>query len=169
MMSSPERVPKAMAEKFDAIATLTDSFSQQYLNDEYRMLIRLALAALARKRPSPLLRGRENAWAAGLTYVIGRVNFLDDPSQIPHCRSRTIHEFFGVAGSTVLNKAKDIRTALRIEVLSPDWTLPSRLADNPVVWLIQVDGLIVDVRKESIELQRAAFAQGLIPYVPADH
>jgi hypothetical protein len=29
MMSSPERVPKAMAEKFDAIATLTDAFSQQ--------------------------------------------------------------------------------------------------------------------------------------------
>ena len=30
-----------------------------------RLLIRLALAALCRKRPSPLLKGQENSWAAG--------------------------------------------------------------------------------------------------------
>lgn len=51
--------------------------------------------------------------------------------------------------------------------MSPDWTLPSHLADNPVVWMLQVNGLIVDIRHESLELQQAAYEQGLIPFIPA--
>lgn len=34
--------------------------------------------------------------------------------------------------------------------------------------MVQVNGLIVDVRGLPIELQRVAFAKGLIPYVPAE-
>jgi hypothetical protein len=52
--------------------------------------------------------------------------------------------------------------------LSPEWTLPSRLGDNPMLWMVQVDGLIVDIRLAPIELQRLAFEKGLIPFVPAD-
>jgi hypothetical protein len=52
--------------------------------------------------------------------------------------------------------------------LSPEWTLPSRSADNPMVWLMEVDGLIMDIRNAPVELQRAAFEQGLIPFVPGE-
>lgn len=34
----PEKIPKAMAEKFAAITTLTDAFSAEYLNEEYRQV-----------------------------------------------------------------------------------------------------------------------------------
>jgi hypothetical protein len=37
---------------------LTDTFSQQYLNDEYVQLCRELTATLCRKRPSPLARGK---------------------------------------------------------------------------------------------------------------
>jgi hypothetical protein len=48
----------------------------------------------------------------------------------------------------------------------PQWTRPSRLADNPMAWFIQVNGLIVDARRAPREIQEEAFRQGLIPYLP---
>jgi hypothetical protein len=156
-----------MADKFAAITTLTDSFCEQHLNDEYRSMIRRAVAALARKRPSPLLKGKENVWAAAAVHAIGRINFLDDSSQSPHCKPKVSYEFFGVAESTGQNKSKEIRDLLNMGPMSPEWTLPSRLADNHVVWMLQINGLIVDIRHESLELQQIAYEQGLIPFIPA--
>ena len=167
-MSAPEKIPHAMAEKFAAIAALTDAFCEKHLNEEYRQLIRHVVGALARKRPSPLLKGKENVWAAAATHSVGRVNFLDDSSQNPHCKPKIIYEFFGIAESTGQNKSKEIRDVLKMGPMSPDWTLRSRLADNPMVWMLQVNGLMMDIRRAPIELQRLAFEKGLIPFIPAD-
>ena len=51
--------------------------------------------------------------------------------------------------------------------MSPEWSLPSQLIDNPMVWMLQVDGIVVDIRKASIELQELAFEQGYIPFIPS--
>ena len=165
-MAQSDKLPKAMAEKFAAIATLTDSFCTSHLDDEYRQVVRQAVGALARKRPSPLQKGKENVWAAAAIHAVGRVNFLDDPSQTPHCKSRAIFEFFEIGESTGQNKSKEIREILKMGPLSPEWTLPSRLADNPMIWMLEVNGMIVDIRQMPIELQRFAYEEGLIPFVP---
>jgi len=52
--------------------------------------------------------------------------------------------------------------------LNPAWTLPSRLGVNPLVWRVEVNGVLVDIRQESRGRQEAAFRKGLIPYIPAD-
>ena len=62
-----------------------------------------------------------------------------------------------------------IRRMLKVGMMDLDWTLPSRLADNPAVWMLQVNGMIVDVRHAPRDLQEIAFEKGLIPYIPADH
>lgn len=167
IMSSTEKVPKIMAEKFAAITNLTDGFCSTHLNDEYRRLIQRVVGALARKRPSPLMKGKETVWAGAAVHAVGRVNFLDDPSQSPHCKPKVIYEFFGIGESTGQNKSREIRELLKMGPMAPEWTLPSRLDDNPLVWMVQLNGLIVDVRGLPIELQRMAFEKGLIPYVPA--
>ncbi len=163
-----EKIPNALAEKFTAITTLTDKFSAEYLNEEYRQMIHRVVGALARKRPSPLVRGKENVWAAAAVHAVGRINFLDDASQSPHCKPKVIYEFFGIAESTGQNKSKEIRDLLKMGPMSPTWTLPSRLADNPMVWLLQVNGLMIDIRHAPVELQYVAYEKGLIPYVPAE-
>jgi hypothetical protein len=38
-MTSPERIPKSMAEKFAGITALIDPFCARYLNEEYRQMI----------------------------------------------------------------------------------------------------------------------------------
>ncbi len=48
----------------------------------------------------------------------------------------------------------------------PHWTLPSRMGDNPLAWLIQVNVLIVDARRAPRDIQEEAFRRGLIPYLP---
>jgi hypothetical protein len=157
-----------MAEKFAAIIALTDAFCAQQLNEEYRVLIHRVVANLARKRPSPLLNGKENVWAAAAVHAVGRVNFLDDPSQVPHCKPKILYEFFGVAESTGQNKSREIREALRMGPMSPEWTLTSRLADNPLVWMLKVNGVMIDIRQAPAQLQRLAYEKGLIPFIPAE-
>jgi hypothetical protein len=167
-MSSSHKIPNAMAEKYAAITTLTDAFCTQHLNEEYREIIHRILGALARKRPSPLLSGKENAWAAAAVHAAGHVNFLQDATQTPHCNSKSIFQFFGIADSTGQKKSKEIRDLLKMGPLSPEWTLQNRLADNPVVWMLRVNGLIIDIRHAPMELQQLAFAKGLIPFIPAE-
>ena len=51
---------------------------------------------------------------------------------------------------------------------SHEWVLPSRVADNPAVWILQVDGLMMDIRDAPLELQRLAYEKGLIPFIPSE-
>ena len=157
-----------MQGRHDAIATLIDTFCREKLTEEYRLLCRQLACILARKRPSPLLNGAASAWACGIVRSIGWVNFLDDRAQQPHMKMSALDQFFGVSGATGQTKSKAIRRMLKIHHFDVRWTLPSKQDRNPMVWTIQVEGLIVDARMLPREVQALAFAQGLIPYIPAD-
>jgi len=158
-MTPSERVPAALREKFDAISQATDAFCDLRLNDGYKKVIRQALAALGRKRPSPLLKGKDPAWAAGVVHAVGMVNFLFDPAQTPNCKAPEIYAHFGVGASTALAKSKEVRDALNMGQFSPEWTVASNLDRNPLVWMLEVNGLLVDVRRMPLEVQQIALAQ----------
>jgi hypothetical protein len=163
-----ESVPKAMQSTYTAVTELTDTFCRQHLNDEYAALCRTAAAALARKRPSPLLRGRLEIWACAIVYALGSINFLFDRSQKPYMSAEDICAVFGVSKSSGANKAKLVRNTLDMSQFDATWFLPSRLAESPIAWLIEVNGLIVDARYIPRKLQEIAYRKGLIPYIPAD-
>lgn len=165
-VSKSENVPKAMQEKYNAIVELTNSFSKEILDEEYAQLIRYAVAALCRKRPSPLEKGKANSWACGIVHAIGMVNFVFDNSQTPYISASNLYQAFGIGQSTGQSKSKVIRDVLGMDQLDPDWTLPSRLDNNPMVWMLSVNGVIVDIRSMPREAQEMAFEKGLIPYIP---
>ena len=151
------------------VFNLVDAFCRDHLNDEYVVLCRTLAEKLARKRPSPMLRGEPKTWACAIIRVIGWVNFLDDRSQKPHLKLTRIDKSFGVAESTAQGKVKAIRQLLKIRQFHHEWTLPSRWDSTVPIWTLHdQNGFMVDIRKQSAESQRAAFRQGLIPYVPAD-
>ncbi len=100
--------------------------------------------------------------------TIGWVNYLDDRSQKPHLKLPQIDKAFGVAESTGQGKSQLIRKMLRIRQFDHRWTLPSKMDENPMVWMLEVNGLLMDIRNAPRELQEAACAKGLIPYIPAD-
>ncbi len=163
-----EKVPQTMQAIYDQIVALTDEFSQKRLNKEYAQLIRYATAALCRKRPSPLMKGKINSWACGITHAIGFANFLFDPSQKPHLSAAGLSEAFGVSKSTGGAKSKTVRDLLGISQLDPVWCLPSKLDSNPMAWMIMVNGFIIDARSAPRDIQEVAYEKGLIPYIPAN-
>jgi len=161
-------VPEAARPVYDAVVALTDAFCREHLNDEYDALCRKLAGALARKRPSPLLSGKPATWACGIVRTIGWVNYLDDRNNKPHLKLTAIDKAFGIAESTGQGKSKAIRTMLKIRTFDPRWTLPGLLAENPMTWMIEVDGFIVDARILKREFQEKAYRQGLIPFIPSD-
>jgi hypothetical protein len=163
-----ESVPSSVEPFYSAIVNLTDAVCNQYLNSEYRELSRRLAATLARKRPSPIIRGKPEIWACAIIYALGTVNFLFDKSQTPHMRADELCAVFGVSQSSGANKAKTIRDMLKMYQLDPNWCLPSKIDDNPMVWILQVNGMTVDIRHMPREVQVIAYEKGLIPYIPAD-
>jgi hypothetical protein len=157
-----------MRPTYEAIVALTDAFCQERLNEECAVLCRRLAAALARKRPSPLARGAHEIWACGIVYALGSVNFLFDQSQTPHIRIGALCEAFGVKQRTGADKARLIREMFGMHPFDPDWCLPTKMDDNPLRWILQVDGLYVDVRRMPRQIQEIAYRNGLIPYIPAD-
>jgi Domain of unknown function (DUF6398) len=165
----PKAKPKeATAEVLATITRLTDRFCREQLNDEYAGLCRKLAEKLARKRPSPLLHGKPETWASGIVRAVGWVNFLGDPSRTPHVKTADIDEGFGVSPASGAAKSKAVRDLFGMRQFDPDWTLPSRMDDNPLVWMLNVNGLLTDIRHAPREAQEVAFRKGLIPYIPAD-
>jgi len=165
-ISKSEKVPKPMQDTFNAVVALTDPFCTAHLDEEYAHLARQATAALCRQRPSPLATGRVQTWACGIVYALGFVNFLFDKSQTPSMSAADLCAAFGVSKSTGAAKSKVVRDALAMGQMDPRWYRPSKMEDNFLVWMIMVDGFIVDARHLPRHIQEAAYAKGLIPYLP---
>jgi Domain of unknown function (DUF6398) len=161
-------VPRRMLPICEKIIAVTDGVCDRHLNQEYRELARKMAAVLARKRPSPLTSGQPRTWAAGIVYALGRVNFLTDRASHPHMTTADLCTAFGVCESTVHSKARAIEEALTIGPLDLRWMLQSQVEKNPLTWMAEINGLIVDLRYMPREVQEVAFAKGMIPHIPSD-
>ena len=161
------RVPKAVRPVVDEIVAITDSVCLAVLDEEYADLARRAVAKLARKRPSPLTARPPGDVGGGVVYALGQANFVFDPASEPYVTADELSEAFGVAKSTMGSKARQVRDLLRISPFSPEFERADVAAQNPLMWIIEVDGLAVDVRHVPLDIQVAAFGRGFIPYVPA--
>ena len=160
-------IPKKMQPTYDAIWAYLGPFCDECLNEEFEPPLVRALEKLCRKRPSPLLSGRPQTWAAGIAYAIYRDNWVLDRSRSFHMSAAELADYFGVAKSTAANKASQISKMLKIDHFNPEWRCASQLGRDPLVWLVSIDGLVVDARHLPPELQVEAAARGLIPYAPA--
>ncbi len=170
-MAAPTRetsIPKAMLPVYEKIVVLTDDVCDRHLNLEYRDIVRAMTGALCRRRPSPLASGQPRTWACGIVYVVGRINFLSDKSFPPHMTSADLCTAFGVSESATHARARAIEQTLGTGQLDQRWTLPSLAEMNPLVWMAEIDGLVVDLRQMPREVQAIAFTRGMIPYIPAD-
>jgi hypothetical protein len=161
------KIPKGMRPIAEEIIQVTDHVCTKLLDPEYADLARKAVAKLARKRPSPLLSGRHCTWAAAVVYALGQVNFLFDAASEPYLTADELSVAFGVAKSTMGGKAKQVRDLLKMNHFATEFMRGELIAHNPLVWFIEVDGLMADSRSLPVEYQVVAFQRGYIPYIPA--
>ncbi len=160
-------IPEKYEKVFTAVVELTDAFCEQYLDEDYRQLCEeMAMVIYLRELPSQ--RDKPAGWASGIVHAVGWVNFLQDPTLSPHMTSAQVAEGFGVSQGTMMAKSRIIRDELDLMQLDPDWCLPALLKDNPLVWMLEVNGFIMDIRIAPREVQEEAYRLGLIPFIPAD-
>lgn len=163
------RIPGALRGRVREILVITDDACTLSLDEEYAHACREIVGRLARKRPSPLIRGDTRIWAAGTIYGVGQLNFLFDRSQQPHMTADELAACLGVVKTTMANKAALINNALNLRVFDPDLTRTAMLKQHPLAWLVEIDGLIVDARMLAPELQDEARRRGLIPDLDDRH
>lgn len=161
-----EKIPNKLQDTFNAMVAQTDIFCECHLNKEYAQLARRATIALCRHQPSLVMHGSTHSWACGIMYALGFINFLFDKSTQPYVNSTALCEDFGVSKAIAIARSKEVRSALKTYQLDPHWSLPSTLDNNPLTWIIKVDGQMVDARRMPIEIQTIAYKKGLIPYIP---
>src|SRR3990167_8318129 len=162
-------VPEATQDQFTEIMGIVNDLCKEHLNEEYYELAQELTAKLARKRPSPLVSGRNNTWAAGVIHALGMVNFLFDKSQDPYLSSKALADWFELSQNTIGAKSKSIRDMFKMRQLDPKLTLRSNLDNNPMVWMIMVNGFIIDARRATYEIQEQAYRAGIIPYIPTNN
>jgi len=150
----------------EEVGRLTDALCREHLDDEYATLCRRVIARLARKRPSPQLRGEIRIWAGAIVYAIGSNNFLFDRSQKPHLSADDLSRLSGVPKSTLSVKGKVIRDLLRLSPIEAEYCRRELYESNPLVWMISVNGFIVGARTMPVDIQTEAKRRGLIPASP---
>ena len=168
MPSDNLRIPAALRDRAQQIIDITDTACREHLDEEYGLITRRLVARLARKRPSPIVRGDARIWAAGAIYAVGQVNFLFDRTQTPHMTAKQLAEALGVVQTTMANKAAIINRALDIGILEPGLSRVAMIEQHPMAWLVELEGgFIVDARTLPPDLQDEARRRGLIPDLDA--
>lgn len=162
-----EQIPEKLRGRFAEIMAITDRFCDEHLDAEFKELCRDMIAALI-VEDCPLASGKAAGWAAGIVYMIGWVNFLNDPSQPHHMKADDMAKAVGVSEATLMNRAKVIRETLDLHRMDPQWSTRGMLDHNPLVWMVEVNGLPYDIRQAPRHVQEEAVRRGIIPHVPGE-
>ena len=161
------RKSRLIDDRLDAIGEVVHDFSMEYLDVEYAVLASTMLETLARKRPSPLESGDIRAWAAAAIQAVGTVNGLFNKKARFHMTAIELCDRLGVGRSTLHAKAAQIRKAIKFNpYYAPEYTRRELIAQNPYMWTVVIDGIVIDLLKAPLELQQEALRQNLIPWLP---
>jgi hypothetical protein len=160
-----KEIPEKFHQLFQTIVSLTDPACEEHLNEEYRDMCREMVLELC-VDDTPMARGKPLNWAAGIVHAVGWMNFLHDPGFEPHMTAAELAKRLSVSHGTMMAKSRIIRSGLDLMQFDPTWCLPSLMGMNPLSWMVEVDGFIVDAREMSAEFQQSAFEAGLIPSIP---
>jgi hypothetical protein len=115
-------VPRDLRARVQQIVDIVDRACEQVLDAEYQTLARRLTAALARKRPSPLRRGRPEIWAGGILWALGRVNWLFAHSATVHVTGEQLAEAVGAKPKSIAAKADMVGKGADIGEFDPRFT-----------------------------------------------
>jgi hypothetical protein len=161
------QVPEKLRARFTEIVTALDRFCDRHLDEEFKQLCR-SMAVVACQEGLPLANGKAAGWAAGIVYSVGWVNFLGDPGQPHHMKAEDMARALGVSPATLMNRARVLREELGPRRMDPWWSTKGMMGNNPLVWMVEINGLPYDIRRAPRQVQEELYRRGLIPFVPGE-
>lgn len=108
MIPDTEANRKKIEHRLISIHALYAVFCQEHLNEEYANFCRNLMLEIFDEQAMDILRGNKVIWAASITHVIARVNFLYDPEHKLTLTLDKLCDFFGVKKRTIGDKASQI-------------------------------------------------------------
>lgn len=161
-----DQIPPALTDRFKLTGNMIKDFCDEHNAIEFGFICLDMLISLCVQFPDKIRRGQPKSWAAGIVHAIGMVNFLSDPETTPFIEPFEIYTGFDVSESTMQSKSRTIRDWFGIFQMDPMWQLPELIMDNPMMWMIPLDGVFIDLRQAPETVQRRAVEEGLIPMTP---
>lgn len=104
-----QELSNVLAGKYEEIVEKITSFSNEYLNDDYKNICIEAAKALFLNNEEQVKKGKSFSWGAGIVHAIGTVNNLFDAKNDLYMKALDLYKEFGVSSSTGSSKSKEVR------------------------------------------------------------
>lgn len=122
-----------MSSKIEIIKDLINNFCNEVLNSQEYYQISLKILNQLDKHPDkPLLRGKENIWAASIVHAVGSINFLFYSTSDPNISNTEFNHHFDTNPKTVKNKSLKIQDLLHLSTYNPQFQIKASQHDNPL-------------------------------------
>lgn len=116
-----QEISKILADKYEEVVEKINSFSNEYLNEEYKNICIEATKLLFLNNEATVKKGKSFSWAAGIVHAIGSVNGLFDSKEEPYIKALDLYKEFGVSSSTGSSKSKEVKSLLEISEENSKW------------------------------------------------
>ncbi len=146
MTTAMEKSKEILNDKKIQLISLTKGFSEEYLNEEYEVVIEKLINKMARKRTVPFMSGKIEIWAAAVIHALGSINFLFDKENQPYATVHDICDYFGTNQSTTTQKSKIIRDMFKLTYFDSEFATES-VNCIPFQNFYMINGKIVHRRK----------------------
>lgn len=113
------------AARKDEVLRLTNSFCRRYLDHEYRMLCEKMVKKLCLAEEESFLKGKPEAWAAGIIHALGSNNLLFSTWCEPYVAVSEITAFFGISYSSMHARSRKIMDLFGMETLEREFSTPT--------------------------------------------
>jgi len=118
-----QELSNIIAKKYEEIIDKIKSFSNEYLNEEYKNICIEAAETLFCNNEEQLKRGKSFSWAAGIVHAIGATNNLFDSKEEPYIKATDLYKAFGVSSSTGSSKSKEVQSLLNLSKENKQWII----------------------------------------------
>lgn len=120
-----QELSNEIAGKYEEISEKIKSFSNEYLNEEYKNICVIAAETLCLNNEEQLRKGKSLSWAAGIVHAIGSINNLFDAKEEPYIKALDLYKAFGVSSSTGSSKSKEVKCLLELSEENIQWIIGS--------------------------------------------
>ncbi|CUU46536.1 DUF6398 domain-containing protein [Clostridium beijerinckii] len=165
-----QELSNGIASKYEEIIEKIKSFSDEYLNEDYKNICVLATETLFLNYEEQLKKGKSFSWGAGIVHAIGTVNNLFDSKEKPYIKVADLYKEFGVSSSTGSSKSKEVKSLLDISKDNKKWIIgENKDAEASEGTMLKAKEEVALTMNDKIEEDKAIKDETKVPFKFAVH
>lgn len=165
-----QELSNGIASKYEEIIEKIKSFSDEYLNEDYKNICVLATETLFLNYEEQFKKGKSFSWGAGIVHAIGTANNLFDSKEKPYIKVADLYKEFGVSSSTGSSKSKEVKSLLDISKDNNKWIIgENKDAEASEGTMLKAKEEVALTMNDKIEEDKAVKDETKVPFKFAVH